>query len=44
MLLNNTRKGVVFAYTIQFAAGKWYAWYNDTVQSMREEIVDVSTK
>ena len=44
MLLNNAKKGVVFAYSIQFASGKWYAWYNDTIESLKQEIVDVSTK
>jgi hypothetical protein len=44
MLLNNTKKGMVFAYTISFAAGKWYAWYNDSYEALVQEVVDGSEK
>lgn len=39
MLVNNTKKGMVFVYQIQFSDGKWYAWYNDTLEAFTREIV-----
>ena len=44
MLLNNTKKGIVFVYKITFANGKWYAWYNDSYEAMTSEVSDVSEK
>lgn len=35
MLLNNISKGYFFKYfDIQFANGKWFAWYFDTDSSV----------
>lgn len=37
-LLNNTKKGAVFNYQIQFAEGRWFAWYIDTEKSLEQEV------
>jgi len=40
ILLNNIKKGHVFVYQIQFSNGKWYAWYNDTVEAFAREVIN----
>jgi hypothetical protein len=40
MLLNNSKKGLVFVYQIQFSEGKWYAWYNDTTETSIQNLAE----